>query len=237
MPAARPIPSTPTWFNTFRRGLTICFARRNSETIPRRSPSFSSSSPAATSFSSTRSNLNTMGTAQMAGPSIPPRPNTASVQKTSDRTRARTDIPLPFRTKSMSDSATIPNAPPLNPALDYAFLRQEGVSLLQHLSSSIWTDYNEHDPGVTTLEQLCYALTELAYRAELPVAQLLADPADATIRPHRHGLFLPRRILPCSPVTIDDYRKLIVDRVPGVANVWFAPLSSHNGNAVSGLYD
>jgi hypothetical protein len=137
----------------------------------------------------------------------------------------------------MADSATIPNAPPLNPALDYAFLRKEGVSLLQCLSSSIWTDYNEHDPGVTTLEQLCYALTELAYRAELPVTQLLADPATATIQPHRHGLFLPRRILPCNPVTIDDYRKLIVDRVPGVANVWLAPLSSHNDNAVKGLYD
>src|SRR5262249_52346919 len=33
-----------------------------------------------------------------------------------------------------------------------------------------------------------------------------------------------RRIFPVNPVTEDDYRRLIVDRVPEVANVWLEPL-------------
>jgi hypothetical protein len=49
-------------------------------------------------------------------------------------------------------------------AANFAILRQEGVQLLQELSGGTWTDYNLHDPGVTVLEQLCYALTDLIYR-------------------------------------------------------------------------
>ena len=44
-------------------------------------------------------------------------------------------------------------------------LRAEGLSHIQSLSHSLWTDYNAHDPGITTLEALCYAITELGYRS------------------------------------------------------------------------
>ncbi|MES1262252.1 MAG: hypothetical protein ABUS49_11000 [Acidobacteriota bacterium] len=137
----------------------------------------------------------------------------------------------------MADSITIPNKPPDNPGLDYSRLREEGVNILQRLSSSIWTDYNEHDPGVTTLEQLCYALTELSYRAELSPAELLVDRESGTIQPHRHGLFIPRRILPCNPVTVEDYRKHIVDRIPAVRNVWLTPAPDAGPDAAEGCYD
>ena len=53
---------------------------------------------------------------------------------------------------------------------DFAALRTEGIRLLQELCGRSWTDYNLHDPGVTILEQLCYALTDLMYRAELRAA-------------------------------------------------------------------
>ena len=66
----------------------------------------------------------------------------------------------------MTDPVTISPGPPLNPGLDYAALKREGTTLVQEWSGAIWTDYNESDPGVTILEQLCYALTELSYRAE-----------------------------------------------------------------------
>jgi hypothetical protein len=121
--------------------------------------------------------------------------------------------------------------------MDYARLKVEGIALLQRLSGEVWTDYNEHDPGVTTLEQLCYALTELSYRADFPLSDLLAE-RDGRIDTRRQALFIPRRILPCNPTTEGDYRKLIVDRVRGVANVWLRPYRPQDpSKAVGGLYD
>ncbi|QDM29033.1 hypothetical protein FNL56_25060 [Tardiphaga sp. vice304] len=57
------------------------------------------------------------------------------------------------------EPSTITPAAPANHGLDYAWLKQHGTERIQQLAGQIWTDYNEHDPGVTTLEQLCYALT------------------------------------------------------------------------------
>jgi hypothetical protein len=125
-----------------------------------------------------------------------------------------------------------------NRGLDYASLKEEGTALVQQLAGKVWTDYNEHDPGVTTLEQLCYALTELSYRAEFPLKDLLVDKEGGRINPRRQALFIPRRILPCNPLTVNDYRKLFVDRVPQVANVWLIPYRSPvRARAVNGLYD
>src|ERR1700716_2391839 len=101
----------------------------------------------------------------------------------------------------MSEPVSIPPEKPRNKGLDYAYLKDEGLTLVQQLAGEIWTDYNEHDPGVTTLEQLCYALTELSYRAELPIADLLTDQQSGRIDARRQALFIPRRILPCNPLT------------------------------------
>jgi hypothetical protein len=38
--------------------------------------------------------------------------------------------------------------------MDYGLLRREGLRHLERLGSSIWTDFNSHDPGVTMLEVL-----------------------------------------------------------------------------------
>ncbi|MGA9995878.1 MAG: hypothetical protein WBP93_10705 [Pyrinomonadaceae bacterium] len=138
----------------------------------------------------------------------------------------------------MEVPVTISPEEPVNKGLDYASLKQEGVVLVQELAGKIWTDYNEHDPGVTTLEQLCYALTELSYRAEFPLGDLLIDKESGRINPRQQALFIPRRIFPCNPLTANDYRKLIVDRVPQVANAWLTPHSfTTSSKAVNGLYD
>lgn len=137
----------------------------------------------------------------------------------------------------MAESVSITPEAPANRGADYAWLKEEGTRLVQQLSGAIWTDYNEHDPGVTTLEQLCYALTELSYRAEFKLADLLTDPRSGRIDTRRQALFVPRRILPSAPVTLDDYRKLIIDRVPGVANVWLMPRPDLSPAMVDGLYD
>jgi hypothetical protein len=113
-------------------------------------------------------------------------------------------------------------------------LRTDALRLIQEAAGDVWTDFNEHDPGVTTLELLCYGLTELSYRATLPVADILTG-ADGRIDTGRQALQIPRRILPGAPVTINDYRKLLIDRVPGLGNVWLLPV--HARGAVNGLYD
>jgi hypothetical protein len=133
----------------------------------------------------------------------------------------------------MSVPQVISRRPP-GRGLDYAELRADALSFIQDRAGDVWTDYNEHDPGITTLELLCYSLTELSYRAALPVADILAGP-DGSIDTRRQSLHTPRRILPSEPTTINDYRRLLVDRVPGLGNVWFLPVDTEQ--AVNGLYD
>jgi len=108
-----------------------------------------------------------------------------------------------------------------NPVLtndqDYAFLRDAGLQYIEELGSSLWTDYNEHDPGITILEALCYAITELGYRSSQPMQNLLTG-EDGKI-PDSQTLFTAKNILTQSPLNIDDYRKLLIDIV-GVHNAW-----------------
>jgi hypothetical protein len=137
----------------------------------------------------------------------------------------------------MTAALTIASAPPPNPGLDYAALRDEGIALIAELAGSVWTDYNESDPGVTTLEQLCYALTESSYRAELPLEDLLVEGPGRGINPRRQALYPARRIFPCNPVTEDDYRKLLLDRIEELGNVWLEPNRAASPGSVEGLYD
>ncbi|MCI5149277.1 MAG: hypothetical protein D3916_07810, partial [Candidatus Electrothrix sp. MAN1_4] len=103
---------------------------------------------------------------------------------------------------------------PVSP-LDFHTLRREGIRLIEQLGSKFWTDYNTHDPGITILEQLCYALTDLLYRIDYPVQDLLAEDGSDPFA----SLFSPAKILPSSPVTLLDLRKFILD-INGVRNAW-----------------
>src|SRR6185369_6034726 len=99
----------------------------------------------------------------------------------------------------MTTFPTLPTGPFEHVAMDFARLRDEGLSLLARLSGTQWTDFNTHDPGITILEQLCYAITDLGYRIAYPIAELLAggDP----------GLPGPEAILTTDPVTQADVQK------------------------------
>lgn len=122
------------------------------------------------------------------------------------------------------------------PALDYTFLRKKGIELIQQLSGSNWTDFNLHDPGVTILEILCYAITDLAYRTRFPLADLLAG-SDGTINAEAHSFIPPERILSSAPLSINDFRKLIIDEVDEVTNVWLEPVqSSFAGGYIKGKF-
>lgn len=103
-------------------------------------------------------------------------------------------------------------------AQDYGFLRKEAISLIQSLSGETWTDYNTHDPGITLLEAICYALTDLGYRTSFDLKDILS-PQKANDGAWDKVFYTARRILPCNPLTLIDYRKLIID-TEGVRNAW-----------------
>lgn len=93
--------------------------------------------------------------------------------------------------------------------MNYALLREKGVARLQQLASSLWTDYNIHDPGVTILEALAYAITDLGYRSSYKIQDLLAlAPGDTT---DIKNFFTAYEILTNRALTPDDYRKLLMD--------------------------
>jgi hypothetical protein len=123
----------------------------------------------------------------------------------------------------MVNPQTISNAPLPHVGMDYARLRQEGLQLIEQLASRRWTDYNTHDPGITLLEALCYALTDLSYRLDFAIEDLLAYPADEPTPP---ALFLTAgQMLTVNPLTMADYRKLLID-LDGVKNAWLEPIDT-----------
>lgn len=118
--------------------------------------------------------------------------------------------------------------------LDFEGFRKEGIRLVQEISGDVWTDYNLHDPGVTILEALCYALTDLVYRIGFDTADFLAS-GDAGIDFERQALNRPDEALSCRAVTESDYRKLILNAVPNTDNVWIKRYSPQSGR-FPGLY-
>lgn len=117
---------------------------------------------------------------------------------------------------------------PLEPGMDYTFLRQKGIELIQKLAGTTWTDYNAHDPGITILEALCYAITDLGYRLSFRIEDLLAFPSGQ----ENSAVLFPTagEILTGSPLTLNDYRKLLLDIDIGdkraFKNAWLEPIEN-----------
>ncbi len=111
----------------------------------------------------------------------------------------------------------------LPPHLNFNRLREEGLQHIGNLSGKIWTDHNTHDPGITTLEVLCYALLDLGYRSSLPIEDLLAQKDGL----QDDNFFTPAEILSCNPLTVTDYRKLLLE-IDGVRNAWLEPVEKRN---------
>lgn len=89
------------------------------------------------------------------------------------------------------------------PYADFADLRRVAIEYAQEASGEIWTDYNLHDPGVTLLEQTCFALSQIAYQIDMPTRDLLTNPRGHFCF-NDLALFAPRRVLGSTPVTRDD---------------------------------
>ena len=106
-------------------------------------------------------------------------------------------------------------------SLDFGRLREAGIAHLQELAGKIWTDYNTHDPGVTTLEALCYAITDISYRCNFNIEDILASDPSNRIG-NSQDFFEAHQILPNQPLTIFDFRKILIDQ-PFIRNAWLEP--------------
>lgn len=131
---------------------------------------------------------------------------------------------------------SIPKILPFESTLNYEFLRAEGIKHIQRLAGHIWTDHNAHDPGITILEQLCYAITDLGFRIDNKIEALLGSDEGSTYQ----DLYSPATIFTVNPVTLLDLRKIVID-IPGVKNAWVEQSKeANNGGGQSpplrGLY-
>ncbi len=112
-----------------------------------------------------------------------------------------------------------PTSSTLHPAEDYEFLRSEALAHIQRLSGALWSDYNAHDPGVTMLEILCFALADVGFRSGHPIEDILTPIAN-----QKSGLkqfFTIAEVATSRPWSINDYRSLLID-LPFIANAWLS---------------
>lgn len=120
----------------------------------------------------------------------------------------------------MEETGTISRQSPDLKSQDFAFLREEGMKILRAIAASTWSDHNIHDPGITMLEAFCYAITEIGLRTSMEMEDLIASDVSG----HNQPLFTPAEILPSSALTLNDFRKILIDH-PDVRNAWLFPLS------------
>lgn len=115
----------------------------------------------------------------------------------------------------MTENKTISKATPPFESMDFATLRKKGIEYFEKSGSKQWTDYNLHDPGITMLEVLCYAITDMGFRTSFPIQDILASGVPSNAK----QFFSAQEILTCNPVTPNDFRKILID-LEGVKNAW-----------------
>ena len=125
---------------------------------------------------------------------------------------------------------------PLPETQDFQALKTAGLDFLKAHSGSEWTNFNASDPGVTILDQVCFALTELGYCNDFPIEDILTGPKGNIVT--KDEFYLPQAILTTSPITPDDYRKCLIDSNPAIQNAlaMAAPPTSPNMRYVYDIY-
>jgi hypothetical protein len=107
----------------------------------------------------------------------------------------------------MAESEKLSTLPPERISQHYSALRDTSLKLIGHLAAETWTDHNVHDPGITFAEAYIYALTDVAFRTQLSMRNLLRS--GEKIAPP--ALPPAHRVLPCAPVTAADLRSVLLD--------------------------
>ncbi|WP_126247606.1 hypothetical protein [Chitinophaga rhizosphaerae] len=122
-------------------------------------------------------------------------------------------------------------APPMK-GQDFNLLRGEGLKVLQAAAGASWTNHNLSDPGITLLEACCYALTEVGLKAGIPMRDLLVSDAGGKEQESP----TPGVVLPMAPLTINDFRKTLIDH-PLVRNAWVFPVDATLGGLLKVLLE
>jgi hypothetical protein len=99
---------------------------------------------------------------------------------------------------------------------DFTALKKSALDFLKAHSGQQWSNFNPSDPGVTILDQVCFALTELGYCNDFPIEDILTIPNGCIDT--KNQFYLPQTILTTSALTADDYRKYLIDSTQGVQN-------------------
>ena len=120
---------------------------------------------------------------------------------------------------SVTKHIKIPRDVESNDDLDFHYLKKLGIEYIESMGGGLWTDYNDHDPGVTMLEMLCYAISDLGNRLDMPIENIIAAESGSALK---NQFYDAAEMLPSSPVTPEDYRKKFLD-IRGVLNCWILP--------------
>jgi hypothetical protein len=113
----------------------------------------------------------------------------------------------------------------LPPHQDFNFLKDEAIDYIQNHIGNEWTNFNPSDPGMTILDQVCYAMTELGYCTDFSIPDILTDSTGKM--EIENQFYMPYKILTTAPYTINDYKKYIIDGIEDVYNVVIAPYSQN----------
>ncbi len=123
-----------------------------------------------------------------------------------------------------------------NPSTDFYNLRKEGIEYIQQLCGHLWTNFNAHDPGLILLETLCYVLMELGYKSNFSIIDILQSIPDKKFYLHENALFEKQEIFSTHPITLTDYRIILIDQLaPIVNNVWVEAVKNKK-NEFTGVY-
>ena len=96
------------------------------------------------------------------------------------------------------------------PVLDVAALRDVGIKRISTLGGKIWPDYNASDPWLPLLEILCFSIMDLGYRMTFDIRDLLTEEGQKNPQ-YEKAFHEPYQVLSAAPLTINDYRKLILE--------------------------
>ncbi|CAM1367361.1 conserved hypothetical protein [Tenacibaculum sediminilitoris] len=108
--------------------------------------------------------------------------------------------------------------------VNFEKLKELGLAYIQKNNDNTWTNLNPSDPGVTILDQLCFAFTELGYCNDFSIKDILTNKEGELVV--KNQFYLPENILTTSPITINDFRKYVVDKVKELINLQITPVKS-----------
>ncbi len=128
----------------------------------------------------------------------------------------------------MVEPISITKAKPSAKSMNYALLVEEGIKYIQKWGGNTWTDHNPHDSGITILEALSFSMTELGYRGQLAMPELL----DSNLPLESMAIYAPDEVLSCNSITAQDFQKLLIAH-PKVKN---ATIQTNATGLIKGLY-